>query len=164
MTRNVRPVAATVRRDVACHPVVAWQFQAGLDPAGYYPSYGPLPAVVGVRDQSGDWRTPGHERTLELSDGGFVIERLTDASSPTFFAYDLRDFQKLFGGLVSGARAEWSFERIAEGTSIRWTYAFHPRPGRRWIVALIVRVAWAPYMKRVLARIAAETASATRTA
>jgi len=152
-------VAATVRESVTCSPLVAWAFQAGLDPADYYPSYGPLPAVVGVRDQTGDWRTPGHERTLALSDGGHVIEQLTDVASPTFFAYDLRDFQKLFGALVEGARAEWEFVRTTEGTSIRWTYAFQARPGRRWLVAVIVRTAWAPYMRRVLARIASDLAA-----
>lgn len=160
MDRNVPAVSATVRHEVSCDPVAAWAFQAGLDPAEYYPSHGPLPAVVSVRDQSGDWRTSGHERTLELSDGGSVVERLTDVSSPTFFAYDLRDFQKLFGTLVGGARAEWSFERTAAGTSIRWTYTFHPRPARRWIVALIVWAAWKPYMVRVLRRIATDTEAA----
>ncbi len=164
MTPRSQLVSATVHHDVSCDPLAAWEFQAGLDPVSYYPAYGPLPAVVGVRDQTGDWRTPGHERTLELSDRGSVIERLTDVSSPTFFGYDLRDFQKLFGHLVSGGRAEWSFEKSALGTTIQWTYTFNALPGRRWIVALIVRAAWKPYMERVLARIAADTDLSTRSA
>jgi hypothetical protein len=91
-----------------------------------------------------------------LSDGGHLIETITDAESPTFFAYELTDFQKLFGRLVEGARAEWRFERVAGGTSIRWAYEFDPLPGRAWIVGIIVRLFWAPYMRRIIPTIVAE--------
>ena len=137
-------------------PVQAWEISGPLDPSRFYPKYGPLPAVVGVRDQSGSWDTVGRHRTLMLSDGGHVIETITDAASPTYFAYELSDFQKLFGALVTGARAEWRFEREAGGTCIRWTYTFFGKPGRAWIVKLIVKLWWAPYMRRVLPPIARE--------
>ena len=148
--------SATVDAVAIATPKSTWHTVTGLDAAEFYPRRGVLPAVTAVRDQSGPWTTVGQTRTLVLSDGGHVVETITDASSPTFFAYDLSDFQKLFGWLVSGATATWSFEREETGTRIRWTYAFHPRPGRRWVVALIVRLAWAPYMRLVLPPIAAE--------
>ncbi|MDH6181320.1 hypothetical protein M2152_001502 [Microbacteriaceae bacterium SG_E_30_P1] len=162
MTTPSAPVSATALVSVLSHPVVAWEFVTGLDPASFYPSYGPLPAVVGVRDQSGDWTTAGQERTLLLSDGGHVVEHVTDAESPTFFAYQLSDFQRLFGVLVSGARAEWRFEKTAHGTRILWTYSFFAKPGRRLIVRAIVKAFWSPYMERVLPGIAAATPSASR--
>lgn len=137
-------------------PKQSYETSGPIDPTQFYPRFGPLPAVVGVRDQSGTWDTVGHSRRLDLSDGGHVIETITDAASPNFFAYELSDFQKLFGMLVSGARAEWRFERVAGGTRIRWTYTFFGKPGRAWIVKLIVALWWAPYMKRVLPPIAAE--------
>ncbi|HWR85228.1 MAG TPA: hypothetical protein VN200_04445 [Rhodoglobus sp.] len=52
--------------------------------------------------------------------------------------------------------AEWRYERTDAGTRIRWTYTFLARPGRTPAVPLIVRLLWAPYMRRVLPRIARE--------
>lgn len=159
--------AATATTDavVQSTPKQAWEFSGPVDPTTFYPKYGPLPAVVAVRDQTGTWDTVGRTRTLMLSDGGHVIETITDADSPTYFAYELSDFQKLFGMLVSGARAEWRFERVEAGTRIRWTYTFFGKPGRAWIVKLIVKLFWAPYMHKVLPPIAREVerqAAATR--
>ena len=121
-----------------------------VDPTKQYPKFGPLPAVVEVVDQSGPWDTVGQTRMLRLSDGGHVIETITDADHPTFFAYELSDFQKLFGKLVEGARAEWRFTKVQAGTRITWTYVFHPKPRAGWIVGAIVALFWAPYMRRVL--------------
>jgi hypothetical protein len=122
----------------------------GIDPTRQYPRFGPLPAVVEVVDQSGPWDTAGRTRMLRLSDGGHVIERITDAVHPTYFAYELSDFQKLFGKLVNGARAEWRFTPVQSGTNITWSYVFHPKPRTGWIVGAIVVLFWAPYMRRVL--------------
>lgn len=143
-------------------PKQAWEALTQLDPAAFYPKFGPLPAVTDVRDQTGDWRSVGQSRTLVLSDGGSVVETTTDTESPVLFAYELTEFQKLFGMLVSSARAEWHFGRGEAGTSIRWTYEFHAKRGRGWIVGLIVKLFWAPYMRRVLPPIAAEVESAKR--
>jgi len=142
--------SATAEGIVRATPRQAFEISGPVDPAVFYPKSGPLPAVIGVRDQSGTWDTVGRTRRVMLSDGGHVIETITDADSPGYFAYELSDFQKLFGALVTGARAEWRFERVAEGTRISWTYTFFGKPGRRWIVTLIVRLLWGPYMKRVL--------------
>jgi hypothetical protein len=91
-----------------------------------------------------------------LSDGGWVIEHLVHIDKPKIFIYELSDFQKLFGSLVTGARAEWEFTEVHGGTNIRWTYTFHPRRGAGLIVGGIVRLLWGPYMKRVLPGIIAE--------
>ena len=148
--------SATAVAMAAATPKEAYEISGPLDPTRFYPKSGALPAVVEVRDQTGTWDTVGRTRELSLSDGGHVIETITDADSPTYFAYELSDFQKLFGALVTGARAEWRFDREAEGTSISWTYTFFGRPGRGWIVSIIVRLLWGPYMHRVLPPIANE--------
>ncbi|MEP6482465.1 MAG: SRPBCC family protein [Rhodoglobus sp.] len=137
-------------------PKEAFEISGPVDPTKFYPKFGPLPAVVGVRDQSGSWDTVGRTRALLLSDGGTVIETITDVDSPTYFAYELSKFTKLFGKLVGGARAEWRFERVSGGTRITWTYTFHPLPRAGVIVGAIVTLFWAPYMKRVLPPIVAE--------
>ncbi len=148
--------SATVDAVAQATPKQSFEISGPIDPTGFYPKFGPLPAVVEVRDQSGSWDAVGRTRRLMLSDGGHVIETITDVTSPNLFAYELSGFQKLFGMLVLGARAEWRFERVAEGTRIRWTYTFFGKPGRAWIVKLIVKLWWAPYMARVLPPIAAE--------
>lgn len=116
-----------------------------------------LPAVVGVRDQTGGWDAAGQTRTLVLSDGGTVRETLRVAVEPRF-AYDLTEFTGVFGVLVAGARAEWRVEAEGDGSSITWAYAFAAKPGWSLAVAAIVRFAWAPYMRAVLPPIAASTA------
>ena len=106
MTRSSSAQATAVAQTT---PKRAWEISGPLDPTKYYPKFGPLPAVVGVRDQTGTWDTVGQSRTLLLSDGSSVVETITDADSPTYFAYELSNFTGLFGRLVAGARAEWSF-------------------------------------------------------
>ncbi len=158
--------SATAIAMTDANPKQAYETSGPLDPTKFYPASGLLPAVVAVKDQSGSWDTVGRTRRLVLSDGGHVVETITDTDSPTFFAYELSDFQKLFGMLVAGARAEWRFQRGESGTRISWTYTFFPKPGRGWLVAIIVKLLWAPYMKKVLPPIAAEVSrqSAGRTA
>jgi hypothetical protein len=128
----------------------AWDRSTPLTPVGYYPTFGPLPAVIEVRNQTGGWDAAGQTRQLMLSDGGSVIEHLVQVERPHTFRYELSDFQKLFGKLVSGARAEWEYSAEGEGCRIRWTYTFMPYPRAGVLVALIVRLFWGPYMKRVL--------------
>ncbi len=142
--------SATVEGITKAPLMRAWEIATPLTPVGYYPKYGPLPAVIEVRNQTGPWDAVGQTRQLMLSDGGYVIEHIVRVAKPDLFIYELSDFQKLFGALVSGARAEWEFTTVGSGTRIRWTYTFHPYPRGRIIVALIVKLFWAPYMKRVL--------------
>ncbi|CAN5403635.1 hypothetical protein BH09ACT1_BH09ACT1_21180 [soil metagenome] len=131
-------------------PEIAWDVALQTTPTAFYPKFGPLPAVIEVQNQPPTWDRVGYTRTLLLSDGGSVVEHITESDRGVFFGYDLTDFQKLFGRLVSGARAEWTFTTDAGGTRIRWSYAFHPLPGRGPIVRAIVALFWAPYMRRVL--------------
>lgn len=135
---------------------IAWDVVTMHTPVGLYPKSGLLPGVVAVRDQSGDWDEAGQTRQLMLSDGGSVIEHTTDVDRLRFFAYNLSDFQKIFGVMVESARAEWSFSTAPNGTLIRWQYTFHARPGYGWPLAGIIKFLWGPYMARVLPGIVAE--------
>lgn len=120
------------------------------DPTRFYPKFGPIPAIVKVEDQTGDWDAVGQSRKLTLSDGGTLIERLKVVDAPRRFAYELTDFTGFFGNLVAFAEAEWDFDANVEGTRIRWTYTYHAQPKRGWIVRLVVVLFWGRYMKRVL--------------
>ncbi|MCU1529889.1 MAG: hypothetical protein JWP75_3652 [Frondihabitans sp.] len=134
----------------------AWTVGTPMTPVGYYPKYGPLPAVIRVRDQTGPWDAPGQTRKLMLSDGGSVVEQVVRVERPHLMVYELGDFQKVFGRLVSGARAEWIYTAEGDGARIRWTYTYFAKPGAGILVKAIIRIFWAPYMKRVLPGILSE--------
>jgi hypothetical protein len=137
-------------------PAVTFAIATPLTPVGFYPKSGLLPAVVEVRDQPQTWNKPGQTRQLMLSDGGSVIEHITNVEPNDFFAYNLTDFQKVFGKLVEHARAEWTFTATDGGTEVQWSYTFFPKRGGSLILSLIVKLLWAPYMRRVLPGIMAE--------
>jgi hypothetical protein len=120
------------------------------DPSRFYPRFRVIPATVRVEGQTGAWDAVGQTRVLHLSDGSSVRETTTDVDRPGFFAYELTEFTKVFGPIVDHARAEWQFDAVEAGTRITWTYTFFARPGRGWIITLIVRLAWAAYMRRVM--------------
>jgi hypothetical protein len=142
---------------VATTPIEwTWDVLTPIDPTRFYPRFGPLPATVAVRAQTGPWNVAGQTRTLLLSDGGHVIETITDVERCSFFAYELSDFQKVFKRLVDHARAEWTFTAVDGGTLVHWTYEFFPRKRSGWLVSLIVRFWWDPYMRSVLPEIVHE--------
>jgi hypothetical protein len=116
-----------------------------------------LPGVVTVRDQTGGWDAVGQTRTLVLTDGATVKETLRVATEPVV-AYDLSHFTGFFGTLVAGGRSEWRVDERPGGSGIEWTYTFTAKRGRGVIVAAIMRLAWARYMRSVLPAIAASTA------
>jgi hypothetical protein len=146
-------IAELVARAPLAH---TWDTATPLTPVGFYPKSGLLPGVVSVRHQTGSWDAPGQTRTLMLSDGGSVVEHTTNVERPGFFAYNLTDFTKLFKLLVESARAEWTFTAVSAGTNIHWSYTFFPRRGAGPVIGLIVRMLWAPYMRKVLPGIVAE--------
>lgn len=127
-----------------------------MTPVGYYPKYGPLPEVLEVRLQTGPWDAPGQRRQLMLSDGGSVTETLVTVEAPHRFVYELSNFERILGRLVTGARAEWEYTAEGGGTRVDWKYTFFARPGAGAALKAIVRIFWAPYMKRVLPGILAE--------
>jgi len=149
-TRNARGHGASVEAVAPGDPSHAFDVLTPSDPSRFYPRFRVIPAVIAVTDQSGDWDAVGQTRVLHLSDGSSVRETTTDVERPGLFAYELTEFTRLFGRLVHHARAEWRFQPADGGTRITWSYTFFGLPGRGWIVAVIVRMAWAAYMRRVI--------------
>ena len=146
---------ATVQGIAPAEPARTFDVLTPVDPSGFYPRFRVIPAVVSTTDQTGAWDAVGQTRMLHLSDGSTVVETITDVERPGiqrlgYFAYELTGFTKVFGTLVDHARAEWRFEAAEGGTRIAWSYTFFGRAGRGWIVGLIVRFAWAAYMRRVI--------------
>ena len=109
--------------------------------------WGPIPAVVGTRDLTGPWSTPGSERTVLLDDGSTARERLTLWERPRRFEYVVDRFTSPLGRLVDHASGAWEFDDGGAQSSFRWTYSFHPRSFAAMVpLQLVVRTAWARYM------------------
>jgi hypothetical protein len=149
-----RGVSASAEALVAGEPAAVFDTVVAVDPADWYPRFGPLPAVLRVTDQTAAFTEPGARRTLHLSDGGSVVEEVVQVDTPRSHSYQLTGFQKLFGHLVRSARADWVFAPDPRGVRIRWTYTFYPLRGRGLLVSPIVLVLWAAYMRKVLPPIA----------
>jgi len=109
--------------------------------------WGPIPAVVGTRDLTGPWNTPGSERTVVLGDGSTARERVVAWERPERFEYAVDRFTSPLGRLIDHATGAWEFDDRGTASSFRWTYSFFPRSFAASLpLHLVVRTAWARYM------------------
>jgi len=109
--------------------------------------WGPIPGVVGTRDHTGPWTTPGSERTVVLEDGTTARESLLVWERPSRFQYRVDHFISPLGRLIDHAMGSWEFDDRGTKSSFSWTYSFHPRSFAATVpLQLLVRTAWARYM------------------
>jgi hypothetical protein len=110
--------------------------------------WGPIPAVVGTRDLTGPWDTPGSERTVVLGDGSTARERVLAWERPARFEYRVDRITSPLGRLVDHATGSWEFDDAGQaGSSFRWTYAFHAqRLPAVAVLGVVIHTAWARYM------------------
>jgi hypothetical protein len=149
--RCVNACAATAEIDVAAPPPAVFAHIVPIELASIFTGYGPLPAVVGTRDQTGPWDTAGRSRTVLLADGSTARERLTRVDPPACFSYLVEDFSGAFRFLVASAHGQWWFAAKGAGTHIKWTYEFQPRSRLSApAVWLIAAGPWRRYMDRAL--------------
>jgi hypothetical protein len=109
-----------------------------------------FPAVLGVEGQEGSWDRVGRSRTIRLGDGGSVTETIIEWTPGSSFAYELTGFTDVFRLLVVGVRGEWSVAPDGDGSLIRWTWEFAPRPGRRWLMTHVIAHLWRHYAQAIL--------------
>lgn len=154
MNEFVHATATTaVRADVQ----QAFDVVVPIDLTLIFRRMGPLPGVVGIKDQTEAWDHVGASRKPQLSDGTEAFERITVLTPPRYFAYEVSGFQNSLRLLVSGARGSWTFEPGHDGgAAIAWTYSFRPLRGRAAVVRLIVKPLWTRYMRRALEHVARE--------
>lgn len=139
-------VPVTVQTRTALSPREAFDIIVPIDLSLVFTGRGPFPGVRGVKNQTGAWDAAGQSRNPDLTDGSTATERLTEYAAPHSFAYEITDFTNVLGRLVSGVRGEWTFSPDGEGTLIRWTYEFKPRPGCRSLIRRILAPLWRRYM------------------
>jgi Polyketide cyclase / dehydrase and lipid transport len=150
-------VAVTVESDVRAPLEPAFLAIAPIPLERIFKGLGPLPAVVGTRDQTGEWDHVGATRTVELSDGSTARERITAYAPPSHFAYRVGDLSGPLRLLVAHADGAWWFSEVSGGqTHVRWTYIFEPRPARASLVRAVVAPLWSRYARQSLAHAISE--------
>lgn len=160
-----RLVPVTVHATASPDPTTVFPIVMDIELPLILTGLGPLPAVTGVRDQTGPWDHVGVSRKPILSDGTTAFEQITAYSPPDSFAYAVSGFTNILCRFVHGATGSWDYTRTADGgTRIEWTYAFQPKRLRFLPVRLLIAPAWRLYMRRVLAATIREVHRQTATA
>lgn len=145
-------LSAVVSSEVAASQVVAFEHIVPINLPSIFTGFGPLPAVTGTENQTGDWDTAGQTRTVHLSDGSSAQELLTKYEHPHYFSYKVSGFTGALRFLTSSADGEWWFSSNAAGqTNIKWHYAFNARSILAvpvlWFIATVL---WRGYMRKAL--------------
>lgn len=114
-----------------------------IDVPSIMPDYGPLPAVIGVEAQSGDWNAIGQTRIVKLADETSAREEITHYEAPHRFGYTVSDWSGALRFLAREARSEWRFSEVAGQTRVTWSYRFTPRSVWAALpLMLVVQLLW----------------------
>ena len=152
---GVKSCSTSVQADIAAPQTMVFEHIMPVDLTSIFTGYGPLPAVVGTRDQTGAWDAAGQTRTVIMSDGSSAQEQLTAYEYPNYFSYIVSNFTGVLRAFVTSARGEWWFgpgsETSREVTHIKWIYVFNARSSFSIpIVWFFTRVLWKGYMREAL--------------
>jgi hypothetical protein len=124
--------------------------------------YGPVPPLGAVREQEGNWDTPGQTRLLVFKTGGGMLEELTTVDPPHSFGYILSRFTGPLGPLIGRADGEWTFTPSGNATSetvVTWRWNIHARSALAAPLLPVLGFLWKGYARKSL-----ETLSAVLTA
>ena len=100
---------------------------------------------------AGRWGTEvGKRRRINLADGTFVTETITEVLGDRGFRYTLTDFSNTFGKLAYGIYGEWIAEPLDGGTLLHWTWTYPAKPGLHFALKLIMDPLRAAYHRRTL--------------
>ena len=145
-------ISITITTDVEVNQKTAFEYNVPIDLISIFKGYGPLPAVIGIRDQTGAWDAVGQTRKVLLSDGNSTQEKLTSYEHPNYFSYTVSEFSGFLGCLVSSANGEWWFSSISSNkTYIKWSYAFKAKHVYLVLILwFITSILWRNYMIKAL--------------
>jgi hypothetical protein len=144
---------AIVETEIAGAQSAIFEHIVPIDLPLIFTGYGPLPAVIGVQNQTGGWNEAGQTRTVTLSDGSTARELLTKYDHPHYFSYTVSDFTGVLRFLAVSANGEWWFETnpSSDATSVKWSYSFNSRsmfvtP----VLWFITNLLWRGYMNKAV--------------
>lgn len=89
--------------------------------------YWAIAPIVEVTGQEGEWGSAvGQTRTIKMSDGGNMLETLTEIDQPNRFGYTISNVKGILKLLVVAASGRWAFEPDGDGTRITWSWEVTP--------------------------------------
>lgn len=147
------PFSATVETEIAAPQAAVFDYIVPIDLNLIFTGYGPLPAVIGVQNQTGRWDAAGQTRTVILSDASTAHELLTKYEHPHYFSYTVSEFSGVLRFLTKSANGEWWFKTnpSSNTTLIKWSYAFNTRSlFAAPLLWLITNFLWRGYMHKAL--------------
>lgn len=160
------PTPVSVRRSRSIDAPVGVVFEATLSlplPQLYARRFGPLPPIVAVHDQQGNFDQPGQTRVFDTADGGAMYEELLDIDVPHHFTNRLVVLKGPFRPVVRTVEETWSFRPEGAGTTATWEWNLYPRSPLTRPVAWLVSRFWLGYARAVQQQLADEVAgSASR--
>ncbi|MBW1885049.1 MAG: SRPBCC family protein [Deltaproteobacteria bacterium] len=155
---DMRALVVEVTGSIAAELETVFDVLARIDLRTIMQGYGPLPAVEGVEDQTGNWDSIGESRIIRLADGSGMLETLTAVDRPRHFAYTISEPTNALRFLIATVRGAWTFEQAGAADSSPivkaiWRNELRPRSILTWpLTWLIVKRFWQPYMAAALAR------------
>lgn len=162
ISRLDRTVPVTAHIRTCASPSAVFDVVVPIDLSLVFHAWGPFPGVRTVNNPTGAWDHVGASRSPELTDGSTATEVLTEYTPGHSFAYELTDFTNIIRRAVRGVRGEWTFTPDGQGTLIRWTYEFKPRPGAQAAIRFGLAPLWRRYMQIALARTVSTVEGAPR--
>lgn len=112
--------------------------------------YGPIPPIKEVRDQTGEWRTPGQTRVVMLTGGGSMREELTSVDPPHSFGYALTGITGPLALLVGHADGQWVFTASGSATTVTWRWNIHAASTLTAPLLPVLGWLWKGYARRTL--------------
>lgn len=148
------PVAFTASETFAASPTHTFSTVLPAPLPGLFDRrYAALPPIREVRDQTGAWAEVGETRTIVLSDGGTMRERLVAVDAPRSFDYELTGLTGPLGLLARRVEGRWAFDAAGGGTRVTWSWQVHPRTPLALPAVLALRVMWHGYARLGLQRV-----------
>lgn len=110
--------------------------------------------ITSVSGQEGEWGAAvGQTRTITLSDGGTVLETLTELEPPHHFAYSISNVTGMLKPLVVAASGRWSFEPAGNGVRITWAWDVTPTERLGRAAMPIFGKLWSGYARQAMEQI-----------
>lgn len=120
---------------------------------------GEAPFIPGIREATidgGGATVTGARRTVRLTDGTVIKERVLEVERPLRHRYDMAEMNPLQRRLCTNMVSRWEFTDVGGATRIVWRYAIHPRSAALWPVTWLTARLFRRAMQRCLDRLAAE--------
>lgn len=139
----------------AASPEAAFDAVVPIDLTEHFTGYGPIPRIVSIQDQTGDWDAAGQSRRINLKDGSHVLEAIDVYERPGYFEYTVGPFSGFNRHVMSHAKGRFWFYGGDNGTLIRWSYTWYPKNAFVLPVAWILTRVWKRYSEKLIVEFAA---------